>query len=288
MVWQSVAQVIKRFSGEGFELGKRVSVRGGCINQGYKVVGTDGRRYFVKLNTAARLEMFESEALGLVQMGETGTIRVPGVVGCGVSSDQSFLVLEWLDLGGRGDRRLGEDLARLHQVAGATAFGWERDNRIGATIQKNSWMRDWSGFWRENRLGVQLALGGNSGGHFPKGNQLLNAIPSLLADHCPQPSLVHGDLWGGNAGVMTDGAGVIFDPAVYWGDREVDLAMTELFGGFSREFYAGYESVWPLDEGYTRRKVLYNLYHILNHYNLFGGSYEGQANAMIDLLLGGV
>jgi fructosamine-3-kinase len=114
---------------------------------------------------------------------------------------------------------------------------------------------------------------------------LLNALPQLLAGHNPQPALVHGDLWSGNAAVTQDGEPVILDPATYYGDREVDIAMTELFGRFPSSFYAAYNAAYPLDAGYAQRKTLYNLYHIINHFNLFGGGYGAQANRMIDQLL---
>lgn len=135
----------------------------------------------------------------------------------------------------------------------------------------------------EYRLGYQFQLAERQSAHFPT-SQLLAAVPKLLG-HKPQPSLVHGDLWGGNAAITTSGEPVIFDPATYVGDREVDLAMTELFGGFPAAFYRGYNEVFPLAVGYERRKTLYNLYHVLNHFNLFGGGYASQANRMIDQIL---
>ena len=165
-------------------------------------------------------------------------------------------------------------------------FGWDINNTIGSTVQINNWTVNWAEFWAERRIGYQLKLARRRGGLFPQGERLLEVIPELLADHEPQPSLVHGDLWGGNAGVTSAGEPVIFDPAAYFGDREVDIAMTELFGGFPAEFYRGYNQVWPLDLGYEKRKTLYNLYHILNHFNLFGGSYASQANQMINRILG--
>jgi fructosamine-3-kinase len=181
---------------------------------------------------------------------------------------------------------MGQQLAALHQTKVGDTFGWERQNTIGSTPQINTWTADWTEFWVKHRLGYQLQLAQQRGGHFPKQDQLLNLIPDLLAGHTPQPSLVHGDLWSGNAAVTQTGEPVIFDPATYVGDREVDLAMTELFGGFPAAFYQGYNQVFPLDEGYQQRKPLYNLYHVLNHFNLFGGSYESQANRMIMQLLG--
>ncbi|OUC12218.1 MAG: hypothetical protein B0A82_23640 [Alkalinema sp. CACIAM 70d] len=286
-MWEHICQHIHQATGQSFERVDRRSVGGGCINQGYRLVGRD-RTYFVKLNRAEQVAMFEAEALGLQQMLETHTIRVPQPICYGVAESACYLVLEWLELG-RGsrsaDRKMGQQLARLHQFRKATAFGWERDNTIGSTPQKNPWTTDWITFWQQHRIGYQLELGRRRGGHFPQGDRLLDRIPALLADHHPQPSLVHGDLWGGNAAVTAEGEPVIFDPATYWGDREVDLAMTELFGGFSADFYQGYHEVFSLDPGYESRKILYNLYHVLNHFNLFGGSYAGQADRMMAQLI---
>jgi fructosamine-3-kinase len=181
---------------------------------------------------------------------------------------------------------MGRRLAQLHQARGLETFGWTRDNTIGSTSQVNPRTTDWVEFWCDYRVGYQLAIARQRGNDIRQGEALMDAIPALLAGHRPEPSLVHGDLWGGNAAILQTGEPVIFDPAAYWGDREVDLAMTELFGGFSSEFYAGYQEIAPLDAGYDRRKVLYNLYHVLNHYNLFGSGYAGQANRMIEQLLG--
>ncbi|MBD2325856.1 fructosamine kinase family protein [Alkalinema sp. FACHB-956] len=286
-MWEPICQHIHQVTGQPFELVDLRSVGGGCINQGYRLVSRD-RSYFVKLNRAEQIAMFEAEALGLQQMFETHTIRVPKPICSGVAESACYLVLEWLDLGRSSrsaDREMGRQLARLHQFRQATAFGWERDNTIGSTPQKNPWTTDWITFWQQYRIGYQLELGRRRGGYFSQGDRLLDRIPAILADHHPHPSLVHGDLWGGNAAVTAEGEPVIFDPATYWGDREVDLAMTELFGGFSAEFYQGYHEVYPLDSGYESRKILYNLYHVLNHFNLFGGSYAGQADRMIAQLI---
>jgi fructosamine-3-kinase len=166
-------------------------------------------------------------------------------------------------------------------------FGWHRDNTIGSTPQTNTPARNWVDFWRRNRLGFQLALAhrnGYGGRLQDRGRRLLERFPTLL-DHAPQSSLLHGDLWGGNMSFDRGGNPVIYDPAVYYGDRETDLAMTELFGGFGGDFYAAYEEAWPLAPGYPTRKLLYNLYHILNHLNLFGSGYLGQAQGMIERLL---
>jgi fructosamine-3-kinase len=200
----------------------------------------------------------------------------------------AFLVLEHLDLRGNGDyAALGRSLAAVHSIRGEF-FGWLRDNYIGRTPQLNRCSPSWSDFWREARLGPQLSLARENGlgkSLLRKGEQLAEAIPVLLSQHAPAASLLHGDLWSGNAGFLADGTPVLFDPAVYWGDREADLAMTELFGGFPQDFYSAYAEAAPLDPGYAVRKTLYNLYHVLNHANLFGGGYAAQAERMIERLL---
>ncbi|MDF0556100.1 fructosamine kinase family protein [Kamptonema sp. UHCC 0994] len=293
-MWNNIATQITEVTREKFQIDNRRSVSGGCINQGYEI--SDGsRNYFVKLNQASQVAMFEAEALGLQQMWDSQTIRVPQPICWGTEGNSAYIVLEWLDLGGRGDNKtweeMGRKLAAMHQYNPSSStllkgdFGGDINNTIGSTPQINTWMANWADFWAEHRIGYQLKLAKRRGGHFPQGERLLAVIPDLLASHKPQPSLVHGDLWGGNAGVTSTGEPVIFDPASYWGDREVDIAMTELFGGFSAAFYRGYNDVWPLEGGYERRKILYNLYHILNHFNLFGGSYESQSNQMINQLL---
>lgn len=287
-MWNQISSQIAQAIGQPFQAEPPRSVGGGCINRGYAL--TDGRQtYFVKLNRAAEIAMFEAELLGLQQFQTTKTMRVPSPICCGVVEDTAYLVLEWLALG-QGNAQawemMGQHLAALHQVTGlTTAFGWHRNNTIGVTPQLNTWTDGWAEFFTEHRIGYQLKLARRRGGHFPRQTELLATIPQILADHQPQPSLVHGDLWSGNAAVTQAGEPVIFDPAPYFGDREVDLAMTELFGGFPAHFYQGYESVFPLEAGYSRRKTLYNLYHILNHFNLFGGSYAAQANRMIEQIL---
>ncbi|BAU09545.1 hypothetical protein LEP3755_00160 [Leptolyngbya sp. NIES-3755] len=286
-MWTQIDAQISQAISQSFESCDRRSVGGGCINQGYRI--SDGTlTFFVKLNRADQLAMFEAEVIGLQHMREAEAIRIPKPICTGISESSAYIVLEWLDLG-RGSSQawadMGRNLARMHRYQKSTAFGWERNNTIGSTPQINSWTSNWTDFFTQHRIGYQLELGARNGGRFRNGARLLDRIPELLANHEPKPSIVHGDLWSGNAAVMQSGEPVIFDPATYWGDREVDLAMTELFGGFPAEFYRGYEEIYPTDSGYKTRKTLYNLYHILNHFNLFGGSYESQANRMIDQLI---
>jgi len=283
----TLAGSIGAATGEAFELAGRRPVGGGDINQAELLVGRDGRRFFVKLNRADRLAMFEAEADGLAEIAGARAIRVPGPVCSGVDGDRAYLVLEYLDMDGRGDAaELGRRLAALHR-ARQERFGWRRDNTIGATPQPNDWRDDWIAFLREQRLGHQLRLARRRGAParlIDQGERLLAELPAFFQAYAPVPSLLHGDLWGGNYG-YADGQPVLFDPAVYYGDREADLAMTELFGGFPAAFYAAYAEAWPLDPGYASRRTLYNLYHVLNHYNLFGGGYAGQAEGMIGRLL---
>ncbi len=287
-MWNAIADQISQKTGTSFQIEDRRSVGGGSINQAYQI--SDGsRHYFVKLNQANQLPMFEAEALGLKEIADTNTILVSRPVCWGVADHYAYVVMDWLDLGGNRDRnawyRMGEQLAAMHRCTSDRDFGWRQSNTIGATPQKNPWTASWAEFYVEHRMRFQFSLARRNGGDFPKSDELLDAIPALLAGHDPQPSLVHGDLWSGNAAVTSDGQPVILDPAVYYGDREVDIAMSELFGGFPAGFYDGYNAAYPLDSGYERRKTLYNLYHIVNHFNLFGGSYGYQANRMISQLL---
>jgi fructosamine-3-kinase len=286
IMWQSVVKKISAAIDRPFQPTEFRSIGGGCINQSYLL--SDGQQqYFVKLNRPQTAPMFEAEAAGLREIAATQTITVPTVICTGTTDKHAYLALSYLDLADRSSpawEKLGAELAALHRFNPGQRFGWHSDNTIGSTPQLNTWSGSWIEFFATQRLGYQFQLATTGGGRFPAKQQLLAKLPEIL-NHQPKPSIVHGDLWSGNAGFTSSGVPVIFDPATYWGDREVDLAMTELFGGFPRAFYAGYEAVYPLVAGYERRKLVYNLYHLLNHYNLFGGSYESQANGLIDRLL---
>jgi fructosamine-3-kinase len=244
---------------------------GGCIHDCYRVT-IGGQPRFLKTNDATFGDAFAAEADGLNALRRIG-IAAPEPLANGAG----YLLLEFLELNGKRDfAALGRMLASAHRKT-APRFGWSRDNYIGSTPQLNGWCDDWAEFWLERRMRPQIELANKNGFRL--------SLPSLklLEKHKPQPSLLHGDLWSGNAGFTADGP-VVFDPAVYYGDREADLAMTELFGGFPREFYAAYHHAFPLQEGYEKRKTLYNLYHLLNHLNLFGGGYLGQVEATLRLL----
>lgn len=245
--------------------------------------------WFVKTQADA-VDMFSAEAEGLKALADVGAVRLPSVLAADEQDGEAFLILEWLELGrktGLVAARLGEALAHQHQYLGAH-YGWRRNNFIGATPQFNTSSDSWVNFFRDHRLGFQLRLAAENGyrGEMQSlGMQLMERLPAFFEEYIPKPSLLHGDLWSGNWGALETGEPVIFDPAVYYGDREADLAMTELFGGFPPEFYSAYNAVWPVDDGYPMRRNIYNLYHVLNHLNLFGGNYLGQAQQLVAQLL---
>jgi len=264
-------------------------VGGGSIHAAYRWP-TGAGPLFVKLAPADDAPLLAAEAHGLAALAGARAIRVPAVLGSGVAGDAAWLALEWLALAPASpsaEQALGERLAALHRAT-AERFGFAADNYIGRTPQPNGWCDDWPAFLAVRRLGRQLALAaenGHGGRLADRGARLLEALGAFYAAYRPRPSLLHGDLWGGNRGALADGTPVVFDPAPYYGDREADLAMTRLFGGFGARFYAAYQASWPLDPGAAARVGLHQLYHVLNHLNLFGGGYAREALALIDRLL---
>jgi fructosamine-3-kinase len=286
-MWTEIARTITQATGQEFAIANTNSVSGGCINQGYKI-SSDKAEYFVKLNDASQIEMFVAEAIGLKQMYATETITVPQPICYGTADSSSYIVLQWLDLG-RGSshsyREMGRQLAAMHREGTAEHFGWSRNNTIGSTPQINTQTDNWADFFAEQRIGYQLKLAKRRGGSFPDSKKVVEGVRNKLANRKPEVSLVHGDLWSGNAAITADGSPVILDPAIYYGDRETDIAMTELFGGFPAAFYNGYNEAWQLDSGYQQRKSIYNLYHVLNHFNLFGGGYANQAKRIIQQII---
>jgi protein-ribulosamine 3-kinase len=291
--YAAIRQWLEPTVGTTFEAVPVGRVAGGSINHCVQWRGKT-KSVFLKIASADRLAMFEAEAAGLQELGGAALLRVPAVIGATAIADCAVLALEWLELTpatGEGDAahaRLGERLATQHRIT-ATAFGWSRDNTIGVTAQPNAWHDDWVGFFVRCRLGHQLDLAEQektSARIVERGRKLCEACGALFSTYRAVPSLLHGDLWGGNWAVHEPtGEPVLFDPAVYYGDREADLAMTHLFGGFGPGFYAAYRSQWPLDPAADTRRTLYNLYHVLNHHHLFGGGYGAQAGSMIDALL---
>ncbi len=276
-MWQAISQQISDTTGLPFFINEKESLSGE-LNDCYCVSNGSDLRYFVKLNTRASLANFKAEAEALQQISQTNTIATPNVVHLGNCKDNAFIVLDYLPmrtLDPESAFYLGQQLAHLHQWGDQADFGFDDDNYIGTNIQPNSWQRKWSRFFSEQRIGWQLQLAQEKGHSFGNINAITEGVYQLLSHHQPKPSLLHGDLWIGNCALSVDGP-VIFDPASYWGDRECDIAMTELFSGFPTAFRNGYDSVWPLEDGYEERKDLYNLYHLLNHFNLFGDKYRSQ------------
>ena len=280
-MWPAISKHISETTSRPFDCENTVPMGGGCINETVRIEG-GGQVFFVKLNRASLLEMFEAEADGLRDLRAANAIRVPEPLCCGVAGDRAYLVLEYIKMGGRGDdAEMGRQLAALHRRT-SEKFGWHRDNTIGITPQLNTPEdKNWISFYRDKRLKYQFDLAARNGRVFSGADDLLKSIDRFFENYAPKPSLLHGDLWGGNASFDHSGNPLIYDPAVYYGDREAELASTEMFGGFGRGFYQAYETAWPLDSGYSMRKPLYNLYHVLNHYNLFGGGYGEQAEGMV-------
>lgn len=278
-MWQTIRDHIRDATGS--DPGEDPhSVSGGCIHNACRLGD-----FFVKTNSADFLPMFEAEAEGLRDIAATKTIRVPEPIAWGEGQSSAYLVLEWLDLGHRGDgATMGEQLAALHRHTSPT-HGWHRDNTIGSTPQPNPPTNDGIDFLRQHRLGHMFRLLHECGVRFNNADRLLDRLDEFFPGGSPPASLIHGDLWGGNASFLGDGTPVIFDPATHYADREADLAMSELFGGFGPRFYDAYRNSWPLDDGHSPRCTLYQLYHVLNHALLFGGGYASQARSMIASLI---
>jgi fructosamine-3-kinase len=288
--WAEVAQQISEVIGDRLTKTNYQwrSVGGGCINQTYCLYNPS-YKFFVKVNTIDQASNFRMEYFALAEIKNTGTITVPEPICVGTANQQCFLVLEWLDLHSSHQEQdwqlLGKQLAQLHRVTSKQGFGWHHNNSIGSTPQINTWHSNWVDFWIENRLKPQFAMAHRNGFYSRTPlEDLWSAVPRYFDSYQPIPSLVHGDLWSGNL-AFCNRQPVIFDPALYYGDREVDIAMTELFGRLPNAFYESYNQHFPLDRGYPQRRNLYNLYHILNHFNLFGGGYAVQADRLISELV---
>ncbi len=271
-------------------------VGGGCIHSSWRLRLASGRQLFAKTNTAERLPLLQAEMEGLRSLAAWAQppLQLPKPLALTIQEGQAVLVLSWLDINaGAGSSagwgQLGEGLARLHRASasgnGGRGYGLEHNNFIGLSPQRNGWQRDWARFFRSERLEPQLAWAAAAGQPLPGAERLLELLPQWLNGHGAEPVLVHGDLWSGNAALLQGGAGALFDPACHWADREVDLAMAQLFGGFPAAFFAGYGAHWPLPPGASERKRIYNLYHLLNHANLFGGDYWQQAQRSIRSIL---
>ena len=274
----------------GGQIAKKEPVAGGDINQAYKLTLNDGTAVFLKTNSQACADFFAAEAVGLSAIAETGAIGVPQVLAYGCTAGDSFLLMEYVHNSRRNVRyweTFGQQLAAMHtadtkKIVSGSCFGFMQNNYIGMRQQINTPYAKWCDFFRDCRLAPQFQ---QAKSYFDK-NDLIR-IDKLVAHSDnylvePEvPALLHGDLWSGNFITGNDGWAWLIDPAVYVGHAEADIAMTELFGGFPADFYAAYNEVAPLQPGYKQRRDLYNLYHLLNHLNMFGGSYLGAVKTII-------
>ncbi|CAM3713910.1 Fructosamine kinase [Vibrio aerogenes CECT 7868] len=285
-MWQGILQQLSETLRREFNLIDKQKIRQEG-NNSYYLIRNQTEKFFVKISDDVQesLPRFICESDNLIALSHCNHVSMPKPVLVGKAKSHAFLILEYLQIKPLEDSRhsflFGEQLARLHQWGEQKEFGFDQDNYIGMQIQPNPWNKHWHTFFAEQRIGWQLQLLHEKGIVFVDIDKFVARVSSLLAHHHPQPSLLHGDLWHGNV-ADTGSSPCCYDPACYWGDRECDIAMTELFGGFEPEFYQGYESILPLDFAYEERKHLYNLYHILNHCNCFGGHYLTDAQKLVD------
>lgn len=286
--WADILDQIARSSGIRCKAHSITEVAGGCTHSAFMLAGVDGT-VFVKTAQIDQLAQFRAEAAGLQQLRLSKTICVPQVYCTGNSGQQSFIAMQAIEFSPaqtHSYRLLGEQVAALHYHS-ASLYGATQDNFIGSTPQINTPSSNWFDFWREHRLGHQLELAERKGARqeLLKDGYRLGVQMEELFSTAPAASCLHGDLWQGNWGFNTQGEPVIFDPAHYYGDREADIAMTRLFGSAHPDFYAAYQHHYPMSDNYKQREIFYNIYHLLNHYTLFGGSYLNQAHQMIRSLL---
>lgn len=294
MYFNSLDEAIKNIFGPALSLLSERGVCGGCINDTALLTLSNQSKVFIKRNKKEGRELFEREAEGLEALAAVeGAPRVPRVLALGQDHNYSFLLLESLEpMEGKTVKRqsdfwtcFGREMAQLHRNGRNSSCGFFHDNHIGSSPQRNSPMKSWIDFFCEWRLEYQLKLARDSGladaAMVGQVRSVINRLDTLLIEPDEnRPSLLHGDLWSGNFIEGPEGKACIIDPAVSYGHREADLAMTELFGGFHQDFYKAYKAAWPLEQGYEERRDLYNLYHMLNHLNLFGGSYAGTVRSI--------
>ena len=283
--WTAIARHINAVVPDNQVLDRVAPIAGGDISEGFRLSGPNAN-FFVKLNKASALPLFHAEEYNLQYLDDFA----PQPICSGVVGKHAFLAIEYLPLADRGDHSsLGKLVAKLHQRCSETGqYGWPQANFIGLTPQTNDWHSRWSDFWWHQRCKPQLDLAYSQGHRRqlePRERALRDRVDDLLANHQPPPALLHGDLWNGNKGFLNNGKPTLFDPASYYGDPETDLAMTRLFGGFDKAFYDTYHQTHPRLPGHQQRQHLYQLYHVLNHLNLFGGGYLGQATLLVDKLL---
>ncbi|MBA6233559.1 MULTISPECIES: fructosamine kinase family protein [unclassified Colwellia] len=285
-MWQCIEQAITAKTGEKFTVKNKRLISTSESNLAFQL-SDEHHNYFVKIKDKNHFNYFESEAYALNQIDSLKQVTCPKVITLGNTRNKSFIVLNYIPFAKATEKHwhhFGAKLAMMHKCSSHGKFGWQHDNYIGDTLQPNNWRSNWKTFFAEQRVAWQLQLLSEKSIKLGDIDHIANICHDRLNHHDVKPCLVHGDLWLGNLG-FTDSASVIYDPACYYGDREVDIAMTELFGQLPYDFYQGYQDVFPLDKGYEQRKLIYNFYHILNHANLYGGIYIDQSRALLSRIL---
>ncbi|NPA71488.1 MAG: fructosamine kinase family protein [Gammaproteobacteria bacterium] len=288
--WSAFSKVLSEQLNRPIHIETVHPISGGDIHAAFQLHCGE-HNYFLKCNKASLRPLLETEHHSLTALNQSHTLSCPTPIASGIYNNQAWLLMDFIPLQNQGDEiQRGRSLAHLHHQVNQhpQPFGWFEDNFIGFTPQQNGWRFEWVDFYAQQRLLPQLELAqlrGAPSSLYVLGIELIEALPQWFTHYEPEASLLHGDLWAGNSGFDANGDPVFFDPASYYGDREIDLAMSELFGGFSEDFYTGYQQIFPLDKGYQQRKALYQLYPILNHFNQFGGHYADQAEALIKGLL---
>ncbi len=276
----NIHKAVKDIFGQSTEVKLITSISGGSISESFLAEINDSKSLFIKKNELSPEGLFKYESNGLTALRSLGA-RVPEVYKVFASEERQYIIMQYIERTSPSKSSIynfGRELAELHRKDAGDKYGFSENNYIGANRQLNNYSASWVSFFAEMRLGYQLKLAMKNKYFDEHEAGILSKLIDKLGDLIPEdkPSILHGDLWGGNYINSAEGCYLI-DPAVYFGSREADIAMTELFGGFSNEFYRGYNDVYPLDKGYRERRDLYNLYHILNHLNLFGLSYKNQA-----------
>ncbi len=264
-------------------------VSGGCIHNAWQIKLATGKKVFAKTTSLENYKMLEFEAQGLTELNKRlnpDFLLAPKPLALKKLTKVSILIIPWFEFNQGPELNLGKGLALLHKESAEenqNMFGWENDGFIGSNSQVGGWETSWGECFVKLRLKPQIEIA-KKWGLTLQLKQFYSRIKNFLETSNSKPSLVHGDLWKGNASVTNQEKGIIFDPAIWWADREVDIAMTKLFGGFSTDFYRAYSSIWPLKDGFEERIDIYNFYHLLNHANLFGGSYKNQCLSLINQL----
>jgi len=285
---ENLSRLLESIYGESIQIKSFEAIGGGCINETQAINLSNGERVFLKYNPSPPKNFFAAEANGLrlLEKPKNGP-SVPRPLGVSTGPKPQFLLLEYIESSSPKvgfASRFGQALAEMHRET-QEQYGLDYDNFIGKTVQKNDLESDGLVFFREHRIRFQQELARKTRGLPTSIDKRLDLfcekLETLLDLKNEKPALLHGDLWSGNYFASHDQVPYIFDPAVYFGLREADLAMTEMFGRLSEEFYSAYHEVFPTEPGYTERKDIYNLYHLLNHYNLFGGSYLEQADQTV-------